>query len=82
MPHGLIGGNSFLVFVLLNNPVVWGRTKVSLVVLGCFRRGDERMKEKLEYIFRLFLNEEKKEKLLLCRSAGEIREYMEDYYGK
>lgn len=82
MPHGLIGGNSFLVFVLLNNPVVWGRTKVSLVVLGCFRRGDERMKEELEYIFRLFLNEEKKEKLLLCRSAGEIREYMEDYYGK
>lgn len=82
MPHGLIEGGSFLVFALLGEPVIWGRTKVKLVVLGCFQRGDERMKEELEYIFRIFLSEEDKKKMLACKTAVQIKEYMEEYYGK
>lgn len=29
MPHGLIEGSSFLVFALLKEPIIWGRTSVS-----------------------------------------------------
>ncbi len=82
MPHGLIEGESFLVFALLRDPIVWGRTRVKLVVTGCFRRGDERMKEELEYLFHIFLNEADKKKLLSCQSAEQAEEYMEEYYGK
>lgn len=82
MPHGLIAGASFLVFALLREPVIWGRTKVKLVVLGCFQRGDERMKEELEYLFRLFLNESGKKELLASRTAEQMKEYMGEYYGK
>ena len=59
-----------------------GRTSVKLVVMGCFQRGDERMKEELEYIFHLFLNLEDKNRLLSCKSAEEIERCMEVYYGK
>ena len=82
MPHGLIEGSSFLVFALLKEPIIWGRTSVKLVVMGCFQRGDERMKEELEYIFHLFLNLEDKNRLLSCKSAEEIERCMEVYYGK
>lgn len=82
MPHGLIAGASFLVFALLKEPVIWGRTEVKLVVLGCFQRGDERMKEELEYLFRLFLNESDKQELLASRTAEQMEEYMGEYYGK
>ena len=74
MPHG--------VFALLKEPIIWGRTSVKLVVMGCFQRGDERMKEELEYIFHLFLNLEDKNRLLSCKSAEEIERCMEVYYGK
>ena len=50
--------------------------------MGCFQRGDERMKEELEYIFHLFLNLEDKNRLLSCKSAEEIERCMEVYYGK
>ena len=82
MRHGLIAGASFLVFALLKEPVIWGRTEVKLVVLGCFQRGDERMKEELEYLFRLFLNESDKQELLASRTAEQMEEYMGEYYGK
>ena len=82
LPHGLIEGNSFLVFALLKEPIIWGRTSVKLVVMGCFQRGDDRMKEELEYIFHLFLNLEDKNRLLSCKSAEEVERYMEVYYGK
>lgn len=80
MPHGLIQKESFLTFVLLEHPVMWGRTKVRLVILGCFHRGDERMKQELEHIFQLLLNEEKKEELLSCKTISQLEEKISEYY--
>ncbi|MDD3361147.1 MAG: PTS sugar transporter subunit IIA [Hespellia sp.] len=81
MPHGLIEGESFLVFAILPTPVMWGRTKVKVVVLGCFQRGDERMKEELEFLFRLFLNEEIRGKILASENEEELEKCIEGYYG-
>jgi len=47
LPHCLIDGESFFVFVLMKNPVPWGKANVRLVILGCFKRGDEKIKEVL-----------------------------------
>lgn len=80
MPHGLIQKESFLTFVMLENPVMWGRTKVKLVILGCFKRGDTRMKEELEHIFRMFLDEETKKELLACETTLQLEEKIDEYY--
>lgn len=82
MPHGLIEGKSFLVFTLLKVPVQWGRTKVKIVILGCFARGDERMKEELEFIFRLLLNETARSRMTACKNEKELRTYVEACYGE
>ena len=37
LPHCLIDGESFFVFVLMKNPVPWGKANVRLVILGCFK---------------------------------------------
>ena len=82
MPHGLIQKASFLTFVLLEHPVMWGRTRVRLVILGCFHRGDERMKQELEHIFQMLLNEERKEELLDCKTISQLEEKISEYYKK
>lgn len=79
MPHGLIQNESFLSFVMLEHPVMWGRTKVKLVILGCFRRGDERMKEELEHIFQMLLKEETKKDLLSCKTIQQMEEKIGGY---
>ncbi len=82
MPHGLIQKESFLTFILLEHPVMWGRTRVRLVILGCFHRGDERMKQELEHIFQMLLNEERKEELLFCKTISQLEEKISEYYKK
>lgn len=82
MPHGLIQKESFLIFIMLEHPVLWGRTKVKLVILGCFKRGDTRMKEELEHLFRIFLNEESKQELLTCETTLQLEEKINGYYEK
>ena len=61
---------------------MWGRTRVRLVILGCFHRGDERMKQELEHIFQMLLNEERKEELLSCKTISQLEERISEYYKK
>lgn len=82
MPHGLIQNESFLSFTLLEYPVMWGRTRVRLVILGCFRRGDMRMKQELGHIFEMLLDEERKEELLSCKTISRLEEKISEYYEK
>lgn len=82
MPHGLIEGDSFLVFAILPFPVMWGRTKVKIIILGCFGCGDERMKVELKFLFRLFLNDEARKEMLGCKDVKQLEGYVEAYYGE
>ena len=80
MPHGLIEGESFLSFIILDEPVVWGRTTVKLVILGCFQRGDDRMKEELEQLFKMLLDERIREEMLSCVTEKQLEEKINGYY--
>ena len=82
MPHGLIQKDSFLTFIMLEYPVMWGRTRVRLVILGCFKQGDERMKEELEHLFGMFLEEETRTDLLSCETPLQLEERINEYYTK
>jgi len=82
MPHGLIEGKSFLTFIILDEPIVWGRTTVRLVVLGCFKRGDDRMKEELEHLFKMLLDERIRKEMLSCVTEKQLEEKINGYYDR
>lgn len=80
MPHVMIENESFLGFNLLEHWVTWGRTKVRLVILGCFMRGDIQMKNELKYIFEIMQESENREHLLSCKTIEELEGRINVYY--
>ena len=81
LPHCLIDGESFFVFVLMKNPVPWGKANVRLVILGCFKRGDEKIKEVLERLFLLVSDEEWINKLAGSKCYEEFITYLREFDG-
>ena len=81
MPHCLIDGESFISFVLLDTPMIWGRTMVRLVILVCIKKGDTRFKEVLERLFQMIREEKNVQKLISCTSYDEFIEYIEEFEG-
>lgn len=81
LPHCLIDGESFFVFVLMKNPVPWGKANVKLVILGCFKRGDEKIKEVLERLFLMVSDEEWINKLAGSKCYEEFVTYLKEFDG-
>jgi len=72
LPHGLIEGESFLAFTILKTPVMWGKARVKLVILGCFQKGDTHIKEILERLFQVISVEEQVNRLVSCNCYEEF----------
>lgn len=81
MPHCLVEGKSFMAFAITRTPVMWGRARVKLVILGGFQKGDKRIKEVLERLFQLVSDEEKVNRLVSCRNYEEFIACMKELDG-
>lgn len=67
IPHCIIRRQSRLSFAVLRQPVLWGKGRVRLVVLGCFKERDEDVKRLLMQLYRALSNEENVQRLLACK---------------
>ena len=65
----------------MKNPVPWGKANVRLVILGCFKRGDEKIKEVLERLFLLVSDEEWINKLAGSKCYEEFITYLREFDG-
>lgn len=81
LPHCLVDGESFFVFILMKNPVPWGKANVKLVILGCFKRGDEKIKAVLERLFLMVSDEAWISKLTGSKCYEEFITYLKEFDG-
>ncbi len=82
MPHCIVQGDSFLVFAVLQNPVIWDQNKVNLIVLGCFHEGDTQIKQLLKQLYRVVSDRQQVDRIIGCKSYEEFIEVMNDFIGE
>lgn len=82
MPHCIIHGSSFLVFAILPKSVMWGQSRINLIVLGCFHEGDDQIKNVLKQLYKVISNKDQVNKIIGCKSYEEFIKIFSNFIGE
>lgn len=66
LPHCFVQRDSFISITILDNPVFWGKAKVRLILMCCFKQQDENIKQLLTQLYKILSNEKNVQSILEC----------------